>query len=81
MGDIMSKPNFCNREVLYTCRVKLEGAYSKCKFYKRYSNKVGEYTEVGCDHLVDGECLNERAWKDAEEKQRAAAYSNKKLTA
>ena len=81
MGDTMSKPNFCNREVLYTCRVKLEGAYEKCKFYKFHAIKVGEFVDVGCDHFADGECLNERAWKDAAAKQRAAAYSGRKLTA
>jgi hypothetical protein len=68
----MAKPNFCKREIHTTCTVTRD--YNRCKFYKMY--EAG-----GCFYNVTGACKNEKAAKDAEEKQRVAEYSKGKLTA
>jgi hypothetical protein len=66
----MRKQNFCLPKKEYVCTAK---DTSLCKFYMPYS--MG-----GCKHQRITKCINERAWKDADEKQRAEEYSGKKLT-
>ena len=73
MGKVMAKKNYCSRVVQYYCTVP--EPHSKCKFFRSVpSSGTCKFRELG-------RCRNERAWKEALEKQRAAEYSGTKLTA
>ena len=69
----MAKTNYCSRVVQYYCNAA--EAQSKCKFFQ------DKEVRGLCKFRRIGRCRNERAWKDALEKQRAEEYAGTKLTA